>query len=308
MTTTIRNISLKEIISFCDQDIIHVFGDYADVDVKYLREPSKVDSHTLDWVNHRGNDKQQMAENSPAMVILTDSSVNYSEKLRLQKKILIQVENPKLVVAKIGNYFFKERKQPKIHPTALIHPQASIGKEVFIGANAVIGDCKIGNNVIIQESVIIHDQVEVGNEVIIKPGAVLGFEGFGYERLEDGSLIKFPQLGKLIIHDQVEIGSNTCIDKGALSDTIIGKGTKINNLCHIAHNVVTGRNVIITAQVNISGSTIIEDNVWIAPNASLRGHQRIGKGAVIGMGAVVTKDVPAGETWIGNPAKKHMKS
>ena len=126
--------------------------------------------------------------------------------------------------------------------------------------------------------------------------------GFG-----DGRWIKFPQIGKLIIKNDVEIGSNTCIDRGALSDTIIGPGTKINNLCHIAHNVKIGSNVIIAALVNISGSSIIEDNVWIAPSAALRGHQRIGEGAIIGTGAIVTKNVPPGETWIGNPARKLIK-
>ena len=304
MNETIKNISIKEIISYYEQDIIQVFGAYEDMHVMYLREPSKVDIHTLDWINHRRNDKQQMAENSPARVIITDSTVNYSEKLRLQKKILIQVEIPKLVVAKIGNHFFKESLQPTIHKTAIIHPKAKIGKNVYIGPYVTIGNCIIGDNAIIHNGVSINDHVTIGNNVVIKPGANLGYDGFGFEKQTDGNLIRFPQLGKLIIQDYVEIGSNTCIDKGSLSDTIIGYGTKINNLCHIAHNVITGKNVVITAQVNISGSTNIEDDVWIAPNASLRGHQTIGKGAIIGMGSVVTKDVPAGETWVGNPAKK----
>ena len=102
----------------------------------------------------------------------------------------------------------------------------------------------------------------------------------------------------------MEVGGNTCIDRGALSDTIIGDHTKINNLCHIAHNNKIGRNVTITGCVNISGSNTIEDDVWIAPNASIKGFVRIGKGAVVGMGAVVTKSIPDNETWIGNPAHK----
>ena len=102
----------------------------------------------------------------------------------------------------------------------------------------------------------------------------------------------------------VEVGSNTCIDKGALADTVIGNYTKINNLCHIAHNNKIGENVTITGCVNISGSNVIDDNVWIAPNASVKGWVHIGEGALVGMAAVVVKDIPAHEAWVGNPARK----
>ena len=111
----------------------------------------------------------------------------------------------------------------------------------------------------------------------------------------------------LEIGDNVEVGANTCIDRGALSNTIIGNHTKINNLCHIAHNNKIGRNVVITGCVNVSGSNVIDDNVWIAPNASVRGYIHLGKGCIVGMGAVVTKNIPDGETWIGNPARKLEK-
>ena len=107
--------------------------------------------------------------------------------------------------------------------------------------------------------------------------------------------------------DYVEVGANTCIDRGALSDTIIGDYTKINNLCHIAHNNIIGKNVSITGCVNVSGGNVIDDDVWIAPNSSLRGYIHLGKGCTLGMGAVATKDIPAGETWVGNPARKLEK-
>jgi len=114
-------------------------------------------------------------------------------------------------------------------------------------------------------------------------------------------------LGNLIIHDNVEIGSNTCIDRGALSDTVVGFNTKIDNLCHIAHNVKIGKNVIIVTHSIICGSVTIGDNVWIAPNVTIREHKIIGQNATIGLGSVVTKNVPAGETRFGNPAKKDGK-
>ena len=300
-------ISVKEIIDFLGSDVIQVFGNIENVYVKHLKPIELVDEETLDWVNSIKENKQIIAENSKARVILADEEVQYTSTIQSQNKTLLIVLNPKLCIVKVGHQFFVEKLNPGIHPTAYIHPLAKTGENLYIGANSSIGECTIGNNAIIYPNVVINDKVIIGNYVTIKSGAILGFDGFGYERDESNNLIKFPQLGKLIIQDHVEIGSNTCIDKGSLSDTIIGFNTKINNLCHIAHNVIIGKNVIITAQVNISGSTTIEDDVWVAPNASLRGHQKIGRGAMIGMGAVVTKDVPSGETWLGNPARKLEK-
>ncbi len=303
----LKKVLLTDIIEFISNDILAVYGNPEGIEIHHLGDPHNVDKFTLDWINPLRNDKQSIAIQSKARAILTNSEIRYDDQLKAQNKVLIIVENPKLAIAKIGNAFFIKRPDPGIHPTAVIHPDAILGKDIYIGANVTIGKCSIGDYSIIHNRVAIADGVEIGDHVVVKPGAVLGFEGFGFERLPNGSWIKFPQLGGLIIYDYVEIGSNTCIDKGSLSDTVIGEGTKINNLCHIAHNVVIGRNVIITAQVNISGSTLIEDHVWIGPNASLRGHQKIGKGAIIGTGAVVTRDVPPGETWVGNPAKKLEK-
>lgn len=298
-------ITVKQILEFLGADVIKVIGPEKTL-VKYLRSIELVDEFTLDWINPTLTNKQFIAENSKARVLLCDQEVQYSNNLQSQNKTLIFVQNPKVAVAKIGNHFFVKKVSPEIHKSAFIHPHASIGKFPSIGANSSIGDCAIGDHVVIYPNVVINDDVIIGNNVVIKPGAIIGFDGFGYEKDLTNNWFKFPQLGRLIIQDNVEIGSLTCIDKGSLANTIIGYNTKINNLCHIAHNVNIGKNVIITAQVNVSGSTIIEDYVWIGPNVSLRGHQRIGEGAVIGMGAVVTKDVPPGEKWIGNPAKKML--
>ena len=302
-----KHVAAKDIINFLGSEIISIDGNPENIYVKHLRPADSVDGETLDWINSTKTNKQQIAERSKALVIIADQEVEYTKHMQAQNKILIRVSNPKFAILKIGNNFLTEKIKPGIHKSAFIHPNAKLGQNVFIANNTSVGACTIGNDVKIYPNVVINDNVLIGNNVTIKAGAVLGFEGFGYERDEANNLMKFPQLGNLIIHDNVEIGANTCIDKGSLSDTIIGFNTKINNLCHIAHNVVIGKNVVITAQVNVSGSTIIEDDVWVAPNASFRGHQRIGKGATIGMGSVVTKDVPAGETWLGSPAKKVEK-
>jgi UDP-3-O-[3-hydroxymyristoyl] glucosamine N-acyltransferase len=301
------NVSLNKIIEFLSDELIDVYGEPESIIVKHLRDPEHVDEFTLDWINTSKQEKQKVAEASKAKAIIVDKDVVFSEVLRNQGKVLLVVNNPKLAIAKAGNEFFVEKITPEIHPSAIIHPDAQIGKNVYIGPNTVIENCTIGDDTIIDANVHIYSPVIIGKHCSVKSGAVLGGMGFGFEKDENGNLFRFPQIGNLFIGDYVEIGANTCIDRGALSDTVIGDYCKINNLCHIAHNNKIGKNVVITAQVNISGSNVIENDVWIAPNASIRGWLTIGKGATIGMGAVVTKDVPAGETWVGNPARKLEK-
>ena len=298
---TINDIRSK--VSFCGKIIgrkDNLFNKVGDKD--------HIEKETLDWINMTNKNPLAYLANSPALVIICPDSIekDIPQKI-LDSKTILLTDNPNLLFSKIVNTFFVVNQKSAIHKTAIIDTEAVIGKNVSLGANVVIGKAKIGNNVVILPNVWIGDNVEIGNNVLIKTGASIGNPGFGFVRDKDGTLEKFPQVGNLIIEDNVEIGANTCVDKGSLSTTVIGQGTKINNLCHIAHNVITGKNVVVTGQVNISGSTIIENNAWIGPNASLRGHQIIGKNATIGAGAVVTKNVPEGETWVGNPAKKLTK-
>lgn len=300
-------IPVHEIIGFLGSDILTVLGSVGDAFIDNLADAANTKETTLDWINPAKANKQEVAESSKAKVILVDRSVEYSNELQIQNKVLLVVENPKLQLAKIGNHFFVDKLTSSIHPTSIIDPQAKIGNDVYVGPYTVIGKSKIGDGCIVDANVRIYDDVILGTGCVVKSGAVLGGEGFGYEKDEYGNRFRFPQIGGLIIGNNVEIGSNTTIDRGALSNTVIGDYTKINNLCHIAHNNIIGKNVVITGCVNISGSNIIEDNVWIAPNSSIRGWLTIGEGATIGMGAVVTKNIPKGETWIGNPARKYEK-
>lgn len=298
----IVRIPLVEIISFLDTKVIRVVGNTTNVYIDNLAEVDRVNNTTLDWINPSKHNKQQIAEQSNARVLLVDSTI-----LPIEGKTLIVVKNPKMALAEIGNYFFVEQVMPDIHPTAIIHPEAKIGSNCYIGPYTVIGKASIGDNCVVDAHVRIYDSVMMGHDCVIKAGAVLGGAGFGYERDEEGNKFRFPQIGQLIMGDYVEVGSNTCIDRGALADTVIGDYTKINNLCHIAHNNKIGKNVTITGCVNVSGSNVIDDNVWIAPNASVKGWVHIGEGAVVGMGSVVVKDIPANEIWVGNPAHKLEK-
>ncbi len=298
------NINVKKIIRFLDNDIQNIYGDPENKTVSYLRNPQNVDADTLDWISPARNDKQQITENSRAKTIITSAGIVYSDVLRKQGKVIIEVVNPKLAIAKIGNQFFIQHPKPEIHPTAIIHLEATIGKDVYIGPYTIIGKCEVGDNVIIHNHVTLYDNTVLKNNVLIHAGSIIGTDGLGCEREADGTLVKFPHFGGVIIEDNVEIGANCKIAKGALSNTQIGKGTKINVGCFIAHNVIIGNNVWISPKVNIAGTVKVERNTTIFSGVIIREQRVIGSNVVIGMGAVVTKNIPMGETWVGNPARK----
>lgn len=302
-----KNISVEELVAFLGGAVIRVEGQVLNRYIDQLADANHVDETTLDWVKSTNPNKQCIVEHSHARVILVDEDVVYSDCIRDDGKTLIKVNNPKMAIALVGNHYFVQRTASGIHPTAVIDNDAKISENVTIGAYCVIGKASIGEGTIIDSNVRVYDDVIIGRNCDIKAGAVLGGAGFGFETDAEGNKFRFPQIGRLIIGDDVEIGANTCIDRGALSDTVIGDHTKINNLCHIAHNNIIGCNVTITGCVNVSGSNVIEDNVWIAPNATVRGFIHLGEGCILGMGSVATKNIPAHETWVGNPARKMEK-
>lgn len=189
-----------------------------------------------------------------------------------------------------------------IEPGAVIGPEAQIGEGTRIAAGTMIGGkvC-IGRNCIIGPNVtVIH--ALVGNRVRLHSGVSIGQDGFGFAMSGEGHL-KVPQIGRVLIQDDVDIGANTAIDRGALRDTVIGEGTKIDNLCQIAHNVVIGRHCVVAGQTGIAGSTELEDFVVIGGQVGVVGHITIGKGAAIAATSNVNRDVPPGSTWGGTPAK-----
>jgi UDP-3-O-[3-hydroxymyristoyl] glucosamine N-acyltransferase len=199
--------------------------------------------------------------------------------------------------------FFSPPPPRGIHATATIDPRAELGDDVYIGPGAYIGECVIGAGSVIHGRAYLYSGTRLGRRVIVHAGAVLGADGFGYQRDENLEFAKFPHLGGVVVEDDVEIGANTCIDRGTLADTLIREGAKIDNLVHIAHNVVIGRHAAVIAHAMIGGSTRIGDYAWVAPCACVRDGLTIGDRATIGLGAVVVKDVAPGETVMGAPAR-----
>lgn len=220
----------------------------------------------------------------------------------------IPVDHPRLVFAMIVDRFYPKKKRSGIDSTAVIGENCQIGKDVYIAPHCFIGDnVVIGDGTVIHSNVTIYEQTTIGKNVIIHSGTVIGADGFGYEKDEMGEFRKFPHIGGVEIEDDVEIGANTCIDRGTLSNTFIGRNAKIDNLCHIAHNVQVGENSVVIALSMIGGSTKIGKNSWIAPSTAVKNGITIHDDTLVGLGAVVLKNVEAGDIVAGVPAKSIKK-
>jgi UDP-3-O-[3-hydroxymyristoyl] glucosamine N-acyltransferase len=255
------------------------------------------------------------AEQSAASAVLVPAGFESS------KKVLIRVKNPRVAIARVLPLFFPpESHQPGIHANAVIHPTAQIDVGAYIGPHCVIAagvrlgqrtvlmggnhvgrNSRIGDDVCLYPNVVIYAKCQIGNRVTIHAGTAIGSDGYGYV-FDEGQHRKMLQVGNVIIHDDVEIGANAAIDRGALGATIIGQGTKIDNLVHIAHNVVIGRQCLIMGQVGFAGSTRLGDYVVIASQSGIAGHLKLGNQSTVGAKSGVMRDIPDGATVLGYPA------
>ena len=178
---------------------------------------------------------------------------------------------------------------------------------VLMGGNHIGQSCRIGKDARLHPNVVIYSRTVLGDRVTIHSGTTIGADGFGYV-FDQGHHRKMPQVGNVVIHDDVEIGSNASIDRGALGPTVIGQGTKIDNLVHVAHNVVMGRHCLIMGQVGFAGSTHLSDYVVIASQSGIAGHLKLGTQATIGAKSGVMRDIPDGEKVLGYPAAPHQQA
>jgi UDP-3-O-[3-hydroxymyristoyl] glucosamine N-acyltransferase len=293
------------VAKLCDAilDITEIIGT-AD---RYVSMPSPIgdaSGESVSFCSLKARDAIEIISNSEAEVIICSNELTFTED-NYQNKTLILVSNPRLAFIRVMERYFQSRPEFGIHPTATIDEDAKIHQNVYIGPNSYLGKCEIGDNTVIYGNVYIYSKVRIGRNVIIHAGTIIGSDGFSYERNEKRELEKFPHIGGVIIEDDVEIGSNVSIDRGTMNNTIIGQGTKIDNLVHIAHNVLIGKHCAIITQSMIGGGTKIGDYSWIAPGAIIRDNIKIGSNVTVGMGAVVTKNVGDGKTVFGVPAREH---
>ena len=257
------------------------------------------------------------ADQSAAAAIIIDGAFASTHN-----KTLIRVANARVAFARVLPLFFPEPVFPpgahptaivpasaQVHPTAHVGPYCILGERVRIGPRCVLqgGDhvgagCQLAEAVYLFPNVTLYPGTEIGNRVRIHSGTVIGSDGFGYV-LEGGVHMKVPQIGSVIIRDDVEIGANVTVDRGALGPTIIGRGTKIDNLVQIGHNVTIGEHCLIVSQVGIAGSTRVGNYVILAGQAGLAGHLKIGNRVSVAAQSGVMHNIPDGEKWLWTPAQ-----
>jgi UDP-3-O-[3-hydroxymyristoyl] glucosamine N-acyltransferase len=254
------------------------------------------------------------------------SALITSLEFPLNGKSAILVESPRLAMAEILALFAPKKKIPKgIHKTAVVPRSCKVGKNVSIGPYVVLGEnvsigeqtvlyphtyigdnCKVGKNCLIHSHVSLYENTRLGNRAIIHSGTRIGMDGFGFVQHAGGHL-KIPQIGSVVIEDNVEIYANVCIAKATIGQTIIQEGTKIDNLCHIAHNCKIGKNCALVSLVGLSGSVTLKDHVYVAGQAGFSGHNTVGENSIILARAGVTKDIAPNSVVSGFPAQDHRK-
>jgi UDP-3-O-[3-hydroxymyristoyl] glucosamine N-acyltransferase len=257
------------------------------------------------------------AEQSAASAIIVGGQLTSSTG-----KVLIRVADARVAFAKALALFFPEPVLPAgIHPSAVVAPTATVDAGAYLGPNCVVGaraqiadgvilyagnyvgdDCKIGAASVLFPNVTLYPRTELGQRVRVHAGTVIGSDGYGYVQ-DSGIHRKVPQIGNVLIGDDVEIGANVTIDRGALGPTVIGKGTKIDNLVQIAHNVQIGEHCIVISQVGIAGSSKLGNYVIIAGQAGIGGHLQIGNKVTVAAQSGVMHNIPDGQIWLGSPAQ-----
>jgi UDP-3-O-[3-hydroxymyristoyl] glucosamine N-acyltransferase len=293
--------------------------DYDSTSIYGVKDIKGASSEDLSFCSLDDAEKAIMAiSKSNAKIIICHQSLENLVYPRSGKQqSLIFVRNPRMTVMKIINEIYyspsvhkrkRTRQNDKIvvaPSTSIISNSARIGKNCSIGNFTKIGDkCIIGDNTVIGDGVIVEQNTRIGRNCVIQPGTVIGADGFAYERLEDTlELQRFPHIGGVALGDNVEICSNCSIARGSLSDTIIGDGTKLDALVHVAHNVEIGRHCALTAGTIIGGSTRIGDMCWTGLNSTIKHKVKIGNKVIIGSGASVINDIDDEDIVAGVPAK-----
>ncbi len=242
------------------------------------------------------------AENSPAKAFVVPKGVS------LENKPYIEVDNPRQALGRILSRFAPvEEISPGVDPQAHISKNVKLGSRVLVYPFVYIGEgCEIGEDTIIHPNVTIYPRTRIGKRCIIHSGCVIGVDGFGFSR-EGGKYEKIPQIGRVVIEDDVEIYSNNSIARGTIGDTVIKKGTKIDNINHIAHNVKIGSDCAVTSLNVFGGSSSVGDRVQMSGQCGVAPHVHVGSDSILMGRAGVTKNLPDGSVVLGYPAQDHVK-
>ncbi|HEY6248695.1 MAG TPA: UDP-3-O-(3-hydroxymyristoyl)glucosamine N-acyltransferase [Candidatus Angelobacter sp.] len=255
------------------------------------------------------------------------SAIIVEEQFPAVSKPTLRSKNPQHAYLLASQLFYKAPAYPlAVHPSAVIHPSARIGPHASIGACVVIeADVTIGENCVLLPHVVIYRGVtignnffahshvairessEIGHNVLLHNGVVIGSDGFGFAKDDGGRWQKIPQAGKVVLEDDVEIQANCCIDRASLGETRIGRGTKIDNLVHVAHNCIVGENSMLCSQVGLAGSTELGKNVLLAGQVGVAGHCKLGDGVIVTAQSGTHGDIEAGKMISGSPAFDHKQ-
>jgi UDP-3-O-[3-hydroxymyristoyl] glucosamine N-acyltransferase len=292
--------SINDIISFLQTEtkVINEKNDCKIYNFKSLNNAKNGDLTFCVYADEKG---VNYINKSEASVIIAPLGMPI-EKIN-SKSTLILVKNPRLCFIKSIQKFSPKQIHSEIHPTAIVETK-KIGKNVSIGPHCFIDqDVEIGDNCVIHGGVQIFGSTKIGHDSKIRPSVVIGDAYFGPQRDLTMILETCENLGSVIIGNNVEIGSNSSVCPGMLDNTIIGDGTKISSQVYIGSGMKIGKNCNLTGQTYFGGMSTLEDNVYVAPGSVIRNKIKISKNAFVGMGTIVTKDVPEGTTVIGVPAK-----
>jgi len=264
---------------------------------------------------------------APLALTTQASALIVDEKFPAMPKPLLRVKNTQYAYARAVELLHPQPHEGHgIHSTAVIHPSARIGPKASIGPYVVIGegveigehctllphvviyrDVKIGRNFFAHAHVSIREGTEIGDNVLLHNGVVIGSDGFGFAKDDRNQWSKIPQIGRVVIEDNVEIQANCCVDRASLTETRIGRNTKIDNLTHIAHNCVIDENSMLCAQVGLAGSTELGKNVILAGQVGVAGHCKIGDNVIVTAQSGTHGDIPAGSMISGSPAFDHKQ-
>ncbi|MBS1537747.1 MAG: UDP-3-O-(3-hydroxymyristoyl)glucosamine N-acyltransferase [Bacteroidetes bacterium] len=312
--------SVEEIAALISGEI---FGDATAI-IRNVQRIEFAIQGDITFLSNRKYAKFLYTTNASCVLIPKDFSLPSDLKI----SSFIRCNNPYSAFVQLLRVFVPEKKFPKgfIHSTAVIDSTATVSSSAYIGAGCVVGaNCTIDDSSVLVANVTLYDSVSVGgecvihsgvvcyndckisNRVIIHAGTVIGSDGFGYDEMADGSFTKVPQVGTVLIGDDVEIGANCTIDRAMVGSTIIGNGIKIDNLVHIAHNVVIGDDTAIAAQAGISGSAKLGMRNRIAGQVGVVGHLEIADDVIVHAQSGVAKSITSAGHYFGSPAKNHAE-